>query len=106
MKKLLLLSACLWMFASQPVQASEPDIVVVKVLESRLATRIIIARSWGFPEEVEVTAGFTGNETTVSVETAKKLQQTLTKLYEQGYVIKSSLAGEQGRSTMILVKEQ
>jgi hypothetical protein len=105
MKKLLLLSVCLWVFASQPVQAGEPDIVVVKVLESRLATRIIIARSWGIPEEIEITPGFTGNEVTVGVETAKKLQQALTKLYAQGYVIKSSLAGEQGRSTMILVKE-
>jgi hypothetical protein len=106
MKKLLLLSACLWLFLSQPVFAGEPDIVVVKVLESRLATRIIIARSWGFPEEMEITAGFTGNEVTVGVETAKKLQQTLTKLYEQGYAIKSSFGGEQGYSTLVLVKEQ
>jgi hypothetical protein len=106
MKKLLLLSACLWLFTVQPSLAGDPDIVVVKVLESRLAARIIIARSWGIPEEMEVTAGLIGNEVTVGVETAKKLQQALTKLYEQGYVIKSSLGGEQGRSTLILVKEQ
>lgn len=106
MKKLFLLSACLWVFAFQPVLASGPDIVVVKVQESRLATRIIIARSWGIPEEIEITAGITGTEATVGVETAKKLQQTLTKLYEQGYAIKSSLGGERGMSTLILLKEQ
>jgi len=109
MKKLILLSGCLWAFAAQPARAqtSHSDVVVVKVLESRLVTRIVIARSWGIPEELEITAGLTGSEATVVEESAKKMQQVLTKLYEQGYAIKSTFGGGQGSpSTLVLVKEQ
>jgi hypothetical protein len=61
MKKLILLGGCLWAFATLPAKAQTGHSdVVVKVLESRLATRIIIARSWGIPDELEVTAGLTG----------------------------------------------
>ena len=107
MKKLLLLGGCLWALAAQPARAqSHPDVVVLKVLESQLATRIVIARGWGFPEELNVTAGLTGNEATVAQESAKKIQQVLTKLYEQGYAIKSTFGGSAGgSSTLVLVKE-
>jgi hypothetical protein len=47
-------------------------VLVVKVLESQLATRIIIAHSWGCPDEMEVKAGFLGNEATMAKESAKK----------------------------------
>jgi hypothetical protein len=107
MKKIILLGACLWAFAAPPTQAQtgSPDIVVVKVLESRLATRIIIARSWGFPDELEVKVGLAGNETTLVRESAKKMQEVLMKLYEQGYTIKSSFGGSDGGpSTLVLVK--
>jgi hypothetical protein len=108
MKKLLFLSACVGALLTEPVLArvSEPEIIIVKVLESRLATRIVIARSWGIPEEVEITPGLTGNEATVEVEAAKKMQQVLAKLYQQGYSIKSTFSGERGLSTLVLVKEQ
>jgi len=108
MRKLLLLSACVGALLTGPVQAraTEPEIVIVKVLESRLATRIVIARTWGIPEEVEITPGLTGNEATVEVEVAKKMQQVLAKLYEEGYAIKSTFSGERGLSTLVLVKEQ
>jgi hypothetical protein len=48
-------------------------VLVVKVLESQLATRIIIAHSWGFPDAMEVKAGFLGNEATMAKESAKKI---------------------------------
>jgi hypothetical protein len=108
MKKLLLLSAFVGALLAEPAlaRASEPEVVIVKVLESRLATRIVIARSWGFPEEVEITSGLTGNEATVEVEAAKKMQQVLAKLYEQGYSIKSTFSGARGASTLVLIKGQ
>ena len=108
MKKLLLLSAFVGALLAEPslARASEPEVIIVKLLESRLATHIVIVRSWGIPEEVEVTSGITGNEATVEVEVAKKMQQLLTKLYEQGYVIKSTFSGAQGASTLVLVKGQ
>jgi hypothetical protein len=107
MKKMLLLGACLWVFAAPPAQAQtgNSDIVVIKVLESRLATRIIIARSWGFPDELEVKAGLAGNEATLVRESAQKMQEVLMKLYAQGYTIKSSFGGSDGGpSTLVLVK--
>ena len=107
-KKLILLGGCFWAFAAQPgrAQTAHPDVVIVKVLEARLATRIIIARNWGIPDELEVTAGLTGNEATVVQESAKKMQQILAKLYEQGYAIKSTFGGGGGSpSTLVLVKE-
>ena len=39
------------------------------------------------------------------LESAKKMQQVLTKLYEQGYAIKSTFGGSLGSpSTLVLVK--
>jgi hypothetical protein len=40
---------------------------------SQLATRIIIAYSWGFPDAMEVKAGFLGNEAIMAKESAKKI---------------------------------
>jgi hypothetical protein len=48
-------------------------VVAVKVLESQLATRIIIALSWGFPDEMEVKAGFLGNEAIMAKESVKNI---------------------------------
>jgi len=106
MKKLLLVSACLWALVAQPVRAhaAEPDVVVVKVLESRLATHIMIVRSWGIPEELNITPSITGNETTVALDMAKEIQKVLAKLYAQGYAITSTFSGERGTSTLVLVK--
>jgi hypothetical protein len=82
-------------------------VVVVKVLESRLATHIIIALSWGFPDEMEVKAGFLGNEATMAKESAKKIQMVLGKLYKQCYDIKTAFnRSNGGLSTLILVKGQ
>jgi len=108
MKKILLLSACVGALLTEPLlaRATEPEVIIVKVLESRLVTRIVIARSWGIPEEVEITPGIIGNEATVELETAKKMQQLLGKLYNQGYAIKSTFSGERGMSTLVLVKGQ
>ena len=108
MKKLLLLGACVGALLTEPVRAraSEPELIVVKVLESQLATRIVIARSWGIPEEMEITPDIVGNEATVQVKVAQEIQKVLTKLYEQGYTIKSTFSGAQGASTLVLVKGQ
>jgi hypothetical protein len=107
MKKLILLGGCLWAFAAQPAKAQtgQTDIVVMKVLESRVGTRIVVARSWGFPDEIEVKPILTNNEARLMRDSAEKIQEVLTKLYEQGYAIKSSFSGsEGGQSTIVLVK--
>ena len=112
MKKLLLLGGCLWALAALPAsaQAGSADIVVVKVLESPLVTRIIIARSSGFPDELEIKAGFAGlasNEAAVARESTQKMQEILTKLYDQGYAVRSTFGGgDGGHSTLVLVKGQ
>lgn len=107
MKKLLLLGGCLWALAAQPAsaQTGSADVVVVKVLESPLATRIIIARSSGFPDEYDIKASLAGNEATVARESAQKMQEILTKLYDQGYAVRSTFGGgDGGHSTLVLVK--
>ncbi len=109
MKKLILLGGCLWAFAASPAKAQtgHPDVVVVKVLESQLATRIIVARSWGLPDEMEVKTGFAGNEATMAKESAEKIQEVLGKLYQQGYAIKGTFSSSNGGpSTLVLVKGQ
>ena len=109
MKKLILLGGCLWAFAAQPAQAqtSQADIVVMKVLESRLGTRIVVARSRGFADEIEVKPNLASDEARLMRDSAEKIQEVLTKLYQQGYAIKSSFnSSEGGQSTLVLVKEQ
>lgn len=77
----------------------------MKVVESRLGTRIVVACSWGYPDEIEVKAGLTNNEARLMRESAEKIQEVLTKLYQEGYAIKSSFSGsEGGQSTLVLVK--
>lgn len=109
MKKLIFLGGCLWALAAQPAQAQtgKADIVVVKVLESRLGTRIVVARSWGIPDEIEVKPGFATDEARLMRDSAEKIHKVLTGLYEQGYAIKSSFgSSEGGQSTLVLVKGQ
>ena len=109
MKKLILLGGCLWTFAAQPAkaQSGQADIVVMKVLESRLGTRIVVARSWGIPDEIEVKPNLASNEARLMRDSAEKIQEVLTKLYQEGYAIKSSFSGsEGGQSTLVLIKGQ
>jgi hypothetical protein len=85
-------------------QAGGPDIVVVKVSEVQNSTQIVIMRGEGKSELMELEGGGGPNAMTQS---ARRVQQVLTKLYAQGYVIKSTFTGDHGNmSTLVLVKEQ
>jgi hypothetical protein len=106
MKKLLCMGIGLLALAAQPglAQTSGPDIIVVKVAEFQNNTQIVIARSEGKSEVMELEGGAGPNAMTQS---AKKVQQVLTKLYAQGYVLKSTFSGYQGNmSTLVLIKGQ
>jgi opacity protein-like surface antigen len=103
MKKLLFLGACLVALASQPVvaQAGEPEVIVVQVYYTGIATgHILITRGAGKNEDIE----FKGKSWT---ETGEAVQAAIAKLYKEGYSVKSTYApGTGSAATLILVKGQ
>lgn len=106
MKKLLLLSAGLLLAPYLPAQAqtSAPDMVVVKVSETQGSTLLVIVRGEGQSETIELEGGGGPNAMTQS---AKRVHQVLSRLYAQGYVLKSTFTGDHGSmSTLVLVKER
>jgi opacity protein-like surface antigen len=106
MKRLLFLGASLVALASQPVmaQTSGPDVVVMKVAEFQNNTQIVIARAESKVEVMELEGGAGPNAMSQS---AKRVQQVVTKLYAQGYVLKSTYSGYGGNmSTLVFVKGQ
>jgi hypothetical protein len=106
MKKLLLLSAGLLVapYLLGQAQTGAPDMVVVKVSETQSSTLLVIARGEGQSEIMELEGGGGSNAMTQS---AKRVHQVLTKLYAQGYVLKSTFTGDRGSmSTLVLVKER
>lgn len=101
MKKLLFLGACLIAFASQPVlaQTGEPDVVLVHFYH--LGTpklHVTIVRGTGKPEEQE----FKGSDT----EETQLCQQIITKLYREGYTLKSTFATSVAPNNLLFVKGQ
>jgi hypothetical protein len=106
MKKLIFLSLGLLLVTSLPglAQAGAPDIVIVKVSETQGSTQVVIVRGEGKSELLEMEGGSGSNAMTQS---AKRVQQVLTKLYAQGYAVKSTFTGDHGSmSTLVLVKER
>jgi hypothetical protein len=104
MKKLLFLGACLVALASQPVMAQTggADVVVVQVSFGLGAGQILISRGGGKTEVVEIkkqnrNAGFE----------SEAYQQVISKLYQEGYTIKSTFSdGVRNQSNIVFVKGQ
>jgi hypothetical protein len=101
MKKLVFLGACLVALASSPVaaQASAPEVVVVRILNN-----LVIVRPGGKTEEVDYAGGTNAKSLTDSGIT---VQRVITKLYQEGYVLKSTYSGSAvSGATLIFLKEK
>lgn len=99
MRKLFFLTGCLLALSSIPAlaqtsvpalaQASKPDVVVVRVAERENLIRVSIARGTAAPETLEFENG--GSEKT-NAAVAAAYQRIIAQLYEQGYVLQSTLS--------------
>jgi opacity protein-like surface antigen len=89
MKKLLLLWACLLALAS-PLQAAAapPDIIIMRIYESRKTT-IIITRGEGKSEKIEVENGFTDKKL---IEANEGYYKVFERLYQEGYTVQSTFS--------------
>jgi hypothetical protein len=105
MKKLLFLGACLLALASQPVMAQTggADIVVVRINDTGAIVYMAISHGAGKTESLSFPSGY--NEKRI-LETAERYQQVLTKLYQEGYSLKSTFTVSQGLTTLVFVKGQ
>lgn len=107
MKKLFFIGACLVALASQPVlaQTGGADVVVVQLKESVTGTmRVVIAYPGGKMEEQEFKAGYTDK---AQNEAATEYQKLITKLYQQGYTLKSTFGpGHSLLQTLVFIKGQ
>jgi hypothetical protein len=105
MKKLFFLGACLVALASSPVmaQTGTPDIVVMQVRETPTGSaRIVLAYPGGKMEELDFKAGYTEK---AQNEAASEYQKLFTKLYQQGYSLKSTFGpGSNSIYTLVFVK--
>ena len=106
MKKILFLGACLVALASQPVMAQTggADVVIVQTYFTGISTlHIAVTRADGQTQEAEVKDA--GNVKSHVVAVA--LQQTLAKLVQEGYTLKSNFAfGVNQVQTLIFEKRQ
>lgn len=108
MKKLLLLGACLVALASSPVQAqaqtSKPSVIVVRVNDVNGGGKMVIVREGGKTEELEFAGGYSLKQLSSS---GLLMQQVFSKLYEEGYALKSTFGGSSGfGATLLFVKEK
>jgi hypothetical protein len=109
MKKLLFLGACLVALASQPVmaQASGAEVIIVQTnIVSSSGGYITITRGTEKTERVNF-AYYNKRDPTEAV----AYQQVMTKLYQEGYSIKSTFTSSASRAetvivTMVFVKGQ
>jgi hypothetical protein len=103
MKKLLLLSACLLALSSAPVKAQTagPQVIVVQVYFTALNTgHLTITRGEGQIENIEFKS--THSRQTNEAET---YQRVFNKLYQEGYLLKSTFGPGAGTlSTLIFAK--
>ncbi|OGX83492.1 hypothetical protein [Hymenobacter coccineus] len=103
MKKLLLLSACLLALAARPAaaQTPSPEIVVVRIYEFPTKVHLVITRGEGKSEVMEFDSGASDKRLTASGEGYYKF---INKLYQEGYALQSTFPGNQGFTTLLLVK--
>jgi hypothetical protein len=105
MKKLFFLGACLVALASQPskAQTGVGDVVVVRIVEGS-TVYVTITRGVGKSEQLEFANNYHGKGSNSTVES---YYQFVSKLYQEGYSLKSTIASGTGASTiLIFVKGQ
>ncbi|UYZ61225.1 hypothetical protein [Hymenobacter latericus] len=90
MNRLAFLLACLLVLGGSPVLAEDPSVVVVRVNERSGMARLVIERGTGPQETLEFESG---NNKTESASAAKNYHQVISKLYQQGYVLQSTIPG-------------
>lgn len=91
--------------ASSPVMAQTggPDVVVVRIVEGA-AVYVTITRGVGKSEEFEFANRYHGKG---SASTVESYHQLVSKLYQEGYSIKSTIAtGNSASTILIFVKGQ
>ncbi|MFD1874263.1 hypothetical protein [Hymenobacter bucti] len=106
MKKLLFLGACLVALASQPVMAQTggADVVVVRIADGSNASQLVIVRGPGRNERIDLSSSINNKSLT---STGEAIQQATAKLYQEGYILKSTFSGQGGFvSTLVFVKEK
>lgn len=96
MKRLILGVGCLLVLSSSPVLAqTEPEIAVVRVVESVSKVRISIARGSAAPEYVEFDGGLSSKD---APQVAVSYQRVMAKLYAEGYVLQGSIGSYEGEA--------
>lgn len=112
MKKLLILSTCLWALGFNPTLAQTGGVeTVVVTVDDYLTLRIIISRGPGQSEVVEVPLKDIRQHPTARQET---LQREFNKLFEQGFALQGTYGGGatdrggsfMGHSTLVFTKRQ
>ncbi|MGI4883526.1 MAG: hypothetical protein ACRYFR_01035 [Janthinobacterium lividum] len=99
MKNLLLLSACLLALAARPAaaQAQAPDIVVVRVYETRGTVHFVITRGESKSEDAEFPkSGPYDRRMAIANEGYHKV---FSKLYQEGYALQSNFTNVDGSAS-------
>jgi hypothetical protein len=90
MKKIFLLSACLWVLAGPTrAQAGPPDIVVVRVRDYKTSASIFITRGEGKTEKIEVDVKGSSLDKGMTA-VSEGYYKVVEKLYQEGYVLQNS----------------
>lgn len=105
MKKFLFLGAYLMALASQPVRAQTggSNVVVVRVHDNGVSIELLISRGKGNSELIKFSSGRSSKNLQ---EAAEGYQQTLAKLYQEGYSLKSTFTSAESLSTLVFVKDR
>jgi hypothetical protein len=86
-------------------QAASADIVIVRLNDSAGNVRLVVERGTEKPEIVEFEGGYTEKSNRLS---AKGYYEVFAKLYQQGYILQSTIPGPSGAggalSTLLFVK--
>jgi len=102
MKKILILIACLLALGASPVSAQTggPGVIVV----STAFNKAVITREDGKSEVLTFQSG--GSLEKALTASSQWYQKMISKLYQEGYAIKSSFSEGGGRATLVFVKGQ
>ena len=104
MKKILLLCACLLALGFSPVaaQTGGPGVAVVSIVNINFSLKAVITREDGKSEVLEIPAG-TSDKSLIA--TSQGYQKLISKLYQEGYALKSTFGGER-ETNLVFVKGQ
>jgi len=90
MKKVFLLSACLWALAGPAsAQADAASLVVVRVRDYKTSALIFITRGEGKTEKIEVDGKWLSLDKSMAA-VSEGYYKVVDKLYREGYVLQNS----------------